>query len=361
MADLTNLKILMLAPCLGKFGGIEAFCMTLIEDLVHRGASVRLLRKKVTGFIDDESIQKNENEIRSSWTEEENKRFTCQFVSPRDSQIKTAIQECDLVHLHNPMVEGVWHAKKFSKPCVMTIYNWRRTGIQPRVLAWRWAVYQADRRWYISEFVWDSWEKKRRHASTRLPVVSRMPQGETAPDKRKGFLFISRWVPNKGIRILLEAYAQLKADPQEWPLTMVGDGPLREEVLYTIQEKGIQGVQLPGFVSESERQRYTREAKWMVIPPHTQEDLGLTPLEARSVGVPCIASTDGGVKETAGPHALFCKPGDIDSLVECMKQSIQMDENQYQELSKLAKVNLEQYVRPLDEYAMEYLSLIRKR
>jgi glycosyltransferase involved in cell wall biosynthesis len=142
---------------------------------------------------------------------------------------------------------------------------------------------------------------------------------------------------------------------------MLGDGPLRGEVLRTIQERGIQGVQLPGFVSESERHLYTREAKWMVTPPHTKEDLGLTPLEARSVGVPCIASTDGGVKETAGPHALFCKPGDIDSLVLCMKKAIQMKDSQYQELSRLAKVDLEQYVRPLNEYANEYLSLIHNR
>jgi glycosyltransferase involved in cell wall biosynthesis len=359
MTNLSNLKILMLAPCLGKFGGIESFCLTLIEDLIHKGGSVRLLRKEVAGFEDDGSIQKNENEIRSSWTEEENKRFISQFVSPRNSVIKYAIQECDLVHLHNPMVEGVWHAKKNNKPCVMTVYNWRRQGIHPRLLAWRWAVSQADRRWYISEFVWDTWERKRRQGSARLPVVSRMPQGETPSDKRKGFLFIGRWVPNKGIRILLEAYARLKVDPQEWPLTMIGDGPLREEVLRTIQNKGIQGVHLPGFVSESERQRYTREAKWMITPPHTQEDLGLTPLEARSVGVPCIASTDGGVQETAGPHALFCKPGDVNSLAECMKNAIEMEESQYQELSKLAKVDLEKYVRSLNQYAVEYLNLIQ--
>jgi len=36
-----------------------------------------------------------------------------------------------------------------------------------------------------------------------------------------------------------------------------------------------------------------------------------------------------------------------------------MEDSQYQELSELAKVDLEKYVRPLDEYAMEYLSLIR--
>ena len=71
--------------------------------------------------------------------------------------------------------------------------------------------------------------------------------------------------------------------------------------------------------------------------PIPNEDLGLTPLEARSVGVPCIATTDGGVKETAGPHALFCKPGDVNSLAECMKKAIQMEESQYQELSKISQ------------------------
>ena len=48
--ELNNIRILMYAPCLGKFGGIETFCLTLIEDLVHRGAIVCLLRKKVDGL-----------------------------------------------------------------------------------------------------------------------------------------------------------------------------------------------------------------------------------------------------------------------------------------------------------------------
>ena len=128
----------------------------------------------------------------------------------------------------------------------------------------------------------------------------------------------------------------------------------------TIQDQGIQGVQLPGFVSESERHRYTRDAKWTVTPPHTKEDLGLTPLEARSVGVPCIATTDGGIKETAGNHALFCKPGDVSALAECLTTAMQMEDTQYEERSKLAKEDLGQYVRPLDEYADEYQRLLNQ-
>ena len=361
MPDLSGKKIVMLAPCLGKFGGIETFCHTLIEDLIQRGATVRLLRKKVSGFIADGSIEQNEVEIRSIWTKEESNRFTSQFVNPRDAEIKNTIKNCDLVHLHNPMVEGVWFAKRFCKPCVMTIYNWRRKGVHPRLLAWRWAVSEAECRWYISKFVWESWEKKKRIGSDRLPVISKMPQGEIQPKRRIGFLFVGRWVPNKGIRILLEAYHQLCPDPSLWPLTLIGDGPLRTEVENTIQREKIQGIHITGFISENEKHKYIRNAKWMVTVPHTKEDLGLTPLEARSVGVPCIASSDGGVKETAGAHALLCKPGDVHSLMQCLKTAIQMEHNQYEEKSRLAKEDIEEYVRPLDVYSKKYINLISKK
>ena len=350
----------MLAPCLGKFGGIETFCLTLIEDLVMRGAKVRLLRKRVNGFSSDGSIERSEEEIGKTWAEEQRQSFSSEYVDRGDQKIRTAIEKSDLIHLHNPMVEGVWTARKRKIPCVMTIYNWRRKGLHPRLFAWRWAVAKADRRWYISEFVWDSWEGCRRQGSARLPVVSRMPTGEIPASQRRGFLFLGRWVPNKGIRVLLEAYRQLSPDPQVWPLIMVGDGPLRPEVKKLISDHHIQGVETPGFVSEDARHAYTRRAKWMVTPSHTKEDLGLTPLEARAVGVPCIVSMDGGVQETGGPHALRCVPGDIDSLIECLREAMKMNDSTYAEKCRLAKIGLEDYVRPLDEYADEYLKLLGK-
>jgi glycosyltransferase involved in cell wall biosynthesis len=349
----------MLAPCLGRYGGIETFSLTLCEDLLKKGASLTLLRKKVKGFYGDGSIEKNENEIFASWTRQERENFSSQYVNPLDKKIHNAIKDCDIVHLHNPMIEGLWWAKKQHKPCVMTIYNWRRKGFHPRLLLWRWAVSNADRRWYISEFVWNSWEKKRKRNSARLPVVSKMPTGECPFANRKGFLFIGRFVPNKGIRILLEAYQQISPDPKLWPLKLVGDGPLKAEIKTIIFSKKIKGVHLAGFVSESDRHRYTREAKWMVTPPHTKEDLGLTPLEARAVGVPCIATTDGGITETAGTNALFCKPGCIDSLANRLQEAIKMNEQDYQQKAIDAKVGLESYVRPLDEYADHYRELLK--
>ena len=357
--DLSGKKILMIAPCQGKFGGIETFCLTLIEDLLQKGANVRLLRKKVGCFQDDGSITKNESEIRKSLPTKQNSNFQSAYIEPRDKIIRMAISQSDLVHLHNPMVEGVWHAKRLRKPCAMTIYNWRRIGLHPRLLVWAWAVRQADKRWFISEFVWSTWERKKRKNSARLPVVSKIQKEETPPQQRRGFLFIGRWIPNKGIRILLEAYRQLSPDPSRWPLVLLGDGPLKPDVLSIIKEHNIKGVFAPGFVSESERQRYTRNAKWMVTPAHTREDLGLTPLEARSVGVPCIATKDGGLIETAGKHALFSIPGDVKSLKYCLESAINMNEDSYCEMIKMSKQGLQEYVRPLHEYAKEYLSLLQ--
>ena len=155
---------------------------------------------------------------------------------------------------------------------------------------------------------------------------------------------------------MLKAYARLGADPREWPLIMLGDGLAERSFAYD-SEKKIQGVQMPGFVSESERHRYTQEAKWMVTPSHTNEDLGLTPLEARTVGVPCIASTDGGLKETAGTHAPL-QPRRHRFAPSLSKGGRKNEETEYAEKVNLTKKGLEDYVRPLNEYPENYLKLL---
>ena len=255
------------------------------------------------------------------------------------------------MHLHNPVVEGVWWAKKEKKPCVMTVYNWKRKGLHPRLLAWKWAVKNADRRWYISEFVWNTWEKVRVKGSDRLPVISRIPRGEHPTHKRKGFLFIGRFVPNKGIRVLIEAYSQICPNPETWPLLWGMDRC--EKKLQAGKTKKYKGVTLTGFVSETERYHFTREAKWMVTPPPM--NLGLTPLEARSVGVPCIATLDGSSRDCR-KDALFCKPGCVDSLAKCLQEAIEMSGDMSK--NSLIKDGLKDYVRPLDQYAENYLQLL---
>ena len=57
---------------------------------------------------------------------------------------------------------------------------------------------------------------------------------------------------------------------------------------------------------------------------------------------------------------LFCKPGDIESLLECLKVAVEMKETEYAEMANLAKIGHKDYVRPLDEYSENYLQLINQ-
>ena len=183
----------MLAPCLGKFGGIETFCLTLIEDLVKKGASVRLLRKKSVGFSGDNSIEKTEMEIIEKWSSD-SFRFS-EYLNRGEPQINEAIKDV-ICSPAQPYGRGVWLARKHGIPCVMTIYNWRRKGFTPACLP-GWAARKADRRWYISSLSRDTWESKRKKGSRVFPPFPICPMARLLPGERRGFLFAGRWIPNK--------------------------------------------------------------------------------------------------------------------------------------------------------------------
>ena len=108
---------------------------------------------------------------------------------------------------------------------------------------------------------------------------------------------------------------------------------------------------------EERRKELTRSSKWMVTPPNTKEDLGLTPLEARNVGVPCIVTNDGGLMETGGKDALRCEPGDREGLIRLLEIAAQMPESEYLERSRKTEEELKDYLQPLTRYAEEYRKL----
>jgi hypothetical protein len=55
---------------------------------------------------------------------------------------------------------------------------------------------------------------------------------------------------------------------------------------------------------------------------------------------------------------LFCEPGSVESLKASLKRAVEMEKDEYKQMSNLAKEGLDDYVRPLDEYAKEYLKLL---
>jgi len=102
-------------------------------------------------------------------------------------------------------------------------------------------------------------------------------------------------------------------------------------------------------------------AKWNVAPPHTREDLGLTPIEARHLGVPSVITRDGGLPEAAGPSALVAEPGDVASLRARLEEAAAMPDDEYRRRALTSQSQLRDFLRPLSDYHALYRQLAGRR
>ncbi|WP_251963099.1 glycosyltransferase family 4 protein [Salinibacter ruber] len=106
------------------------------------------------------------------------------------------------------------------------------------------------------------------------------------------FLFVGRYVEEKGVDVLMEAYRQYRravADP--WPLIAAGAGPLEEALEDTT------GVDNRGFVQPDVLPELMDSAAAFVLPSRF-EPWGVVVQEAAAAGLPVLCSTASG----AGVH-----------------------------------------------------------
>lgn len=347
------LKVAILSPSFGKFGGIESFVFALAHSLVKSVEieSVTICFKRAGAFELGELMMKSiaESPVKVI------------VANPWSAEMRRVISAADIVHCQNPLADVAVFAALAGVPLVQTIHNWRRTGFRPQIIGRALAYTLARRHWYNSDFVWDTWEPRGRKATSgKPPLLSDLPTGVVPPAHRRGFIFVSRWIPRKGLETLLDAYETAKVDREAWPLTLVGDGPLRATVEERLRSRPIPGLHIAGLVSNDARNDLIRHARWMVTPPNTKEDLGLTPIEARHVGVPCIITRDGGLPEAGGKFALICEPGDAAGLRALLEKAAAMPMDEYARISSETHRELLQYLKPLTVYPALYREAISR-
>ena len=163
-----------------------------------------------------------------------------------------------------------------------------------------------------------------------------------AKDKFK-ILFVGRLVYYKGCSILIEAFAKMK---EEAILTILGDGPLKEELEERCKKLGIaEKVVFAGFVSETEKKKYFEQADVFVLPSvERSEAFALVQLEAMAYGIPVInTNLPSGVPEVSvhGKTGLTVKPGDIDGLASAMEWMLENRESRIR-MGKEARKRVEQ-------------------
>ena len=349
MSNRSPLRVLIATPTQGRYGGLEAFVLALAETLVKAPEfAPRVCFKLMRGAAFSEELRVRCEKIGVPFV-----------VVPRASfALWKNLRWAEVVHGQNPSPDIALGARLLRRPLMLTIINHRSEGRSLHTRLWDWAAHSSAVRCYISDFVRQTWEPGGLRAGSQvMPAVSQLPPVQPVNWERAGFFFIGRWIENKGLEELIEAYATANLDRTRWPLTLGGDGPLRARIEQAIARQALTTVRLAGFVSEAEKFSLMSRAKWNVAPPHTREDLGLTPIEARHLAVPSIITRDGGLLEAAGPDALVAEPGDVASLRARLEDAANMSEEEYRRRALAAQKQLGDFLRPLSDYQPLYRQL----
>lgn len=111
---------------------------------------------------------------------------------------------------------------------------------------------------------------------------------------REFFLFVGRLVHEKNLPILLRGYAAYRVRTKApWPLYLIGDGPMRQELALLSRELGEAGIVWLGSKRQAELPQYLSLASALVLPSKS-ETWGLVVNEAMASGIPVLVSKNCG-------------------------------------------------------------------
>lgn len=146
-------------------------------------------------------------------------------------------------------------------------------------------------------------------------------------DKNKSIVFIGRFVDKKGIFDLLYVAKKFKEEfGSEFIFDIIGDGPLKPEVLRFIKENELDNVRLLGKRCQEEIIKALQKALVFFAPSKTAyngdaEAFGIVFIEAQAIGVPVVSYAHGGIPEAVshGQTGLLCEEGNKNDLYKNLK------------------------------------------
>jgi glycosyltransferase involved in cell wall biosynthesis len=158
-----------------------------------------------------------------------------------------------------------------------------------------------------------------------LPVPPPEPEYRRAPSREPVLLYCGRLNWEKGVDLLLHAFARVLVRHRGARLRILGGGP-RQPALEALAERlGVaKAVSFEGRVPFGQVDAALREAWALVAPSIWPEPLGLTAIEAITRGVPAIVSAGGGLGETVqdGVSGSIVPNGDEAALADSLMAAV---------------------------------------
>ena len=136
--------------------------------------------------------------------------------------------------------------------------------------------------------------------------------------KKKNILWIGRYTPGKGVHHLIDAFVLVLQRHPDAHLSMIGDGPQREEIQQKIQKLGISGhITEKTFVSNEDLPAEYQNSDIFVLPS-LSEGFPRTILESMACGTPVVCTDFPQIVDlvdNAGLLVPACNPEAISSAI----------------------------------------------
>ncbi|EKE43255.1 glycosyl transferase, group 1 family protein [Oceaniovalibus guishaninsula JLT2003] len=158
------------------------------------------------------------------------------------------------------------------------------------------------------------WPKLRIVHCGVAPGLYDAPRG--APGQR--LLFVGRLARVKGVAVLLDAFAALRAGHPDAHLTLAGDGPERATLEGYARDLGIaDAVTFTGYLGQDAVAGRLAQTDIFVLPSFA-EGVPVVLMEAMAAGLPVIGPQVAGVPELVeeGVSGYLVPPGDTDTLTD---------------------------------------------
>lgn len=154
------------------------------------------------------------------------------------------------------------------------------------------------------------------HNGVRPEEFEPVAAAEDAAD----ILFVGELRTLKGVDVLIEALALLKANGRPLRASIVGDGPDRETFVALAKSRGLgEAIEFPGAMPA---RRAFAKGRVLVVPSRA-ESLPYIVLEAVAAGMPIIATAVGGIPEIFGRDAdRLVPPGSANVLADAIETAL---------------------------------------